>query len=89
MSDYIDGLVSQLTAQPPVPAQYQQWSMPDRNALVKKLMFTCSPRTVPALIESMYKSGNVGWWEAIALLDYVPHTPEIRKAIIEAVTNED
>jgi hypothetical protein len=86
MGDYIDDLVRQVAALPPVPTKYQQWSMPDRNTLVKKLMYTCNPRVAAALIESMCIPGNDSLWEAIALLNYVPHTPEIRKAIIEAAT---
>ncbi len=48
--------------------------------LVMKLMYTCSPAAVPALLDTMYEPGQ-GFWQAEALLYYIPRSEEIRKAV--------
>ena len=55
--------------------------------LVKRLMYTYSPEIVPILLKVMStEGGNAKFWATAALADYVPHTEEIRKAILEATT---
>jgi HEAT repeat protein len=57
------------------------------NELVMKLMFTCSPKIVPSLLDSMcdYGSGG-GFWENEALTYYVPRSDETKRAILAAAT---
>jgi hypothetical protein len=87
MADYINGLTNQIAAQlaptnggPPAVSQ----------ELVMKLMYTCSPESIPTLLKVMYQTntarGNAQFWATAALADYVPHTEESRKAILEAAT---
>jgi hypothetical protein len=55
--------------------------------LVKKLMYTCSPEITPILLKVMStEGGNAKFWATAALADYVPHTEENRKAILDAAT---
>jgi hypothetical protein len=91
MDAYISDLTNQLEAKltgnlNPVANESRP---PDRamNALVTKLMFTCSPKIVPSLLKSMceYGSGG-GFWEHEAIMYYVPHSEETRKAILAAAT---
>lgn len=60
---------------------------PEMNTLVTKLMFTCSPKIVPSLLKSMcdYGSGG-GFWEVEALKFYVPHSDEVKRAILTTAT---
>src|ERR1039458_9612115 len=87
MADYINGLTNQIAAQlaptnggPPAVSQ----------ELVMKLMYTCSPKSIPTLLKVMYQTntarGNAQFWATAALADYVPHTEESRKTILEAAT---
>ena len=53
--------------------------------LVKKLMYTCSPEIVPILLKVMStEEGNAKFWATAGLADYVPHSQEARKAILDA-----
>jgi hypothetical protein len=54
--------------------------------LVRQLMYTGSPKMVPALLPLIGASGNVGFWTFHALADYAPHTPEVRQMLIAAAT---
>jgi len=54
--------------------------------LVRQLMYTGSPKMVPALLPLIGASGNVGFWAFHALADYAPHTPEVRRTLIAATT---
>jgi hypothetical protein len=75
MDDYIMGLTNNVG--PPGMSE----------DLVKKLMYTCSPEIVPILLKAMStEGGNAKFWATAALADYVPHTEESRKAILEAAT---
>jgi hypothetical protein len=91
MDAYIGDLTNQLEAKltgklnpaanesrPPDPAM---------NELVTQLMFTCSPKIVPSLLDSMcdYGSGG-GFWEHEAIMYYVPHSEETKHVIL-AVAN--
>ncbi len=90
MDAYINDLTNRLEAKlsgqlnPP-----NQSRPPDPvvNELVTKLMFTCSPRIVPSLLQSMFDSGSGGgFWEHEALTFYVPHSEETRQAILATAT---
>jgi len=75
MHDYIQGLTNNVG-----PAGMSE-------DLVRKLMYTCSPEIVPILLKVMgTEGGNAKFWATAALADYVPHTAETRKAILEATT---
>jgi hypothetical protein len=50
--------------------------------LVIKLMYTCSPKIVPTLLNTMYEPASGGFWESEALLFYVPRSDETKQAII-------
>jgi hypothetical protein len=55
---------------------------PELNGLLMKLMYTCSPQIIPALLSTMYLPGHGGFWESEALLFYVPRSDEIKRKII-------
>lgn len=52
------------------------------DALVMKLMFTCNPKIVPALLNAMYESGGSRFWESEALKFYVPHSEATKLEIV-------
>lgn len=60
-------------------------SIPDpaMDALVMKLMYTCSPKIVPILLKTIYEPASSGFWETEALRFYVPHTEAVKKLIFE------
>lgn len=58
----------------------------DRDEIIKKLMYTGSPKIVPLLLDLMYERDS-GFWEAEALLYYVPHSDEIKQAILQTAAN--
>jgi hypothetical protein len=75
MHDYIQGLTNNVE-----PSGMSE-------DLVRKLMYTCSPEIVPILLKVMSAAGgNAKFWATAALADYVPHTEESRKTILEAAT---
>src|SRR5262249_17929356 len=94
MDDYIAGLTNQISAKlkqlggGPGPKTDSE-----EEELLKKLMYTCSPKIVPALLRTMYgtltEPASYGFWENEALLFYVPRTEEVRKAIIDTVTRHN
>lgn len=53
-----------------------------KDSLVRRLMYTRSPRILPAVLDSMYSQG--GFWESEALVCFLPRTPEARRAILDA-----
>jgi hypothetical protein len=53
---------------------------PERDQVLEKLTYTCSPKIAPVLLNSMYEPGN-HFWEHEALLYYVPHSVEIGQLI--------
>ena len=55
------------------------------DALVMKLMFTCNPKIVPALLDAMYKSGSSRFWETEALNFYIPHSEATKQEIVTVV----
>jgi hypothetical protein len=57
---------------------------PELDELLEKLTYTCNPKIVPTLLNTMYLPGHGGFWESEAILGYVPRSEEIRKALIEA-----
>ncbi|HEV2454602.1 MAG TPA: hypothetical protein VGY98_10085 [Verrucomicrobiae bacterium] len=52
------------------------------DPLLMKLAFTCNPKIVPCLLDQMYRS-EYNFWEAEALVVYLPHSEAIRKQVIE------
>jgi hypothetical protein len=51
------------------------------DTLVMKLMFTCSPKIVPTLLNTMYEAER-GFWESEALQFYVPRSDKVKRAIL-------
>jgi hypothetical protein len=72
MEDYIRGLTSRIPAGQ-APAEGQ----------VRALMYTRDARAAPALIEALYAGGNSTFWASQGLIDYIPHSPEVRREMIE------
>jgi hypothetical protein len=97
MDAYISDLTNQIAAIPPsrfvtstrMPENVLVTDSvvdPGLENLVMKLTYTCSPKIVPILLETMYEPASGGFWEAEALLFYLPRTDETRKAILETAT---
>ncbi len=85
LDDYISSLTNQIAALAPMTNYYGRMaSSPDLDGLVKNLMYTCSPKTVPLLIKTMFQPGLNHFWELQALLYYVPRSEETRRAIFQA-----
>ena len=90
MDDYINSLTNQLLSLLP-GGNAGQINHPEavplgKEALVKKLMFTGSPKIVPALLQTIYDSGEADrsvFWATEAFFLYLPHSPEIGKVMIE------
>ena len=59
----------------------------DRAAVVRKLMYTCDRRIVPALVEAMYKSDAASYWAVEAFKYYLPDDQEIYAAFLGASLN--
>jgi hypothetical protein len=81
MADYIKDVTNQIAT---LPAGHDSHGKKELDALVMKLMFTCSPRIVPTLLKTMYEyePGYGGFWESEALLFYVPRSDETKQAMI-------
>ena len=99
MDAYIDDLSNKLAAIPSVrlitsthmPEKIRVTnSVPDpaTDALVMKLMYTCSPKIVPTLLKTMCEPASSGFWESEALLYYVPRSEEIKKALLKTATGQ-
>jgi hypothetical protein len=89
MDAYINDLASQLDAKLMGKPNGKETRPPVQglNEVVMKLMFTCNPKIVPSLLKSMYDYGSGGgFWESEAIRFYVPHSTEVRTALIEAAT---
>lgn len=54
----------------------------ERDPILMKLAFTCSPKIVPFMLNEMYAS-DYDSWAAQALVVYVPHSDATRRQIIE------
>jgi hypothetical protein len=52
-------------------------------ALLQMLMYTESPKIVPALLDSMYATRDGTFWQSEAILFYVPTSPEIRQLLLK------
>jgi hypothetical protein len=78
MDDYIGNLTNQLASSAPGR---------DSDNLIKKLMYTRSPKIIPAVLRALFADNDRGLWEDLALVDFVPHTDETRKAMLEAANN--
>jgi hypothetical protein len=62
----------------------------ERDPILMKLAFTCSPKIVPFMLNKMYARrdnfSGYNFWEAEALVVYVPHSDVIRRKIVETAT---
>lgn len=58
----------------------------DWQPSVEKLTYTCSPKIVPFMLNEMYES-RYNFWEAEALVVYVPHSDAVRKQIVAAAVH--
>ncbi len=83
MADYIKGLSKKLKGIkiPKTGMTRKAWK--EIVATVKKLMYTCDPRIVPTLIDTIYKYQHTDFWMIEAFLYYLPREPEIKKVIVE------
>jgi hypothetical protein len=97
MDDYISGISNQIAAIPPVrfiastqmPENVRVTNSvtdPGLGTLVIKLMYTCSPKIVPVLLNTIAEPASGGFWEHEAILFYVPHSEETKKAILAAAS---
>jgi ankyrin repeat protein len=91
MDAYISDLTNQIASLTPKQIfPYGPYSpgstgpTPAMDGLLKKLTYTCNPKIVPTMLDTLYLSGHGGFWESQALLAYVPRTEAIGKAIIAA-----
>jgi len=93
MDAYISDLTNQIASLSPKQiypyGPYPPGSIgptPELDKLLEKLTYTCNPKIVPTLLNTMYLPGHGGFWESEAIRFYVPHTAEVRNAVIEAAT---
>jgi hypothetical protein len=91
MDEYIGNLTNQIASLSPKQiypyGPYPSGSTgptPELDDLLMKLTFTCNPKIIPTLLDTVYKPGHGGFWESEAILDYVPRSEKIRKDLIEA-----
>jgi Tfp pilus assembly protein PilN len=83
MDEFIQGLTNQVAARLAMQAGKTAKAYdPVLHELVVKLMFTGSPGIVPSLFKIMEESSHEGRWFNDALAYYVPHTEDIRQALI-------
>jgi ankyrin repeat protein len=90
MDAYISDLINQIASLTPKQMfPYGPYSpgstgpTPELDELLEKLAYTCNPKIVPTMLDTMYLPGHGGFWESEAILAYVPRSDEIRKALIE------
>ena len=90
MDAYISDLTNQIASLTPKQMfPYGPYSpgstgpTPELDELLEKLAYTCNPKIVPTVLDTMYLPGHGGFWESQAILAYVPRSDEIRKALIE------
>ena len=93
MDAYISDLTNQIASLSPKQIfPYGPYSpgstgpTPELDGLLEKLAYTCNPKIVPTLLNTLYLSGHGGFRESQAILAYIPRSEEIRKALIETVT---
>ena len=55
-----------------------------RAAIVRKLMYTCDSRTIPLLIEAIYKADAASYWAIEAFQYYLPQNQETNDALLYA-----
>ncbi len=99
MDDYIRGLTNQVMVELAKPRPTNAMPNQDLTDLVMKLMYTCNPAIVPALLQILHDDGpeilkdgstrtrgNEGFYVNEALLYYVPHSESTSDAIVAAAT---
>ena len=88
IDDYLGSLTNELAARlrGQGPAGNSRWAALGTEELVRKLMYTGSEKIAPALLPLIGRSGNDAFWAWLAMQDYVPHSPDIRQAIIQSAT---
>lgn len=86
MKAYINALAKEIDATIERRGTNTQWaSNTELDDLIKRLTYTCSPDAVPELLKTMYEPSQ-GFWQAEALLYYIPYSQEIKKAISEVAS---
>ena len=55
---------------------------PRLESLAERLAYTCNPKIVPTVLDAVYKPASGGFWEAEALLYYVPRSEQTKRAIV-------
>ncbi len=90
MDAYISDMTNQIVSLSPKQmfpyGPYSSGSVgptPQLDELLEKLAYTCNPKIVPTVLDTIYLPGHAGFWESQAILAYVPRSDEIRKALIE------
>ena len=83
MADYIKELSDKLEAIKIPKTGMTKKASKEIVATVKKLMYTCDPKIVPTLIDTMYKYRHSGFWMVQAFIYYLPRDPEIKNAVLE------
>ncbi|MGD1085162.1 MAG: HEAT repeat domain-containing protein, partial [Verrucomicrobiota bacterium] len=84
IADLTNRVAERLAGRKGKPATSTDWAM---VGLLSKLAYTCSPEIVPCLFQTISDDSadhTEGYWMHEALGYYVPHTEEIRKAVVEA-----
>ncbi len=74
MDAYIGSLTNQF-------ARIDGTSRDERNSILMKLAFTCSPKIVSFMLNGMYATDD-NFWASEALVVYIPHSDATRKEII-------
>ena len=89
MADYIKELSDKLEAIKIPKTGMTKKASKEIIGTVRKLMYTCDPRVVPVLVDTMYKYPHTDFWMIEAFLYYLPHEREIKNAVLEAAKNGD
>lgn len=81
MGNYINELLNKLEELLPYDKEVEE----QREAIIKKLMYTCDCRIAPTIIDLMYKSyhTNEVFWAKEAFLYYLPRSSEIKNLLLE------
>lgn len=82
LESYIAGLTNQIAGL--TPSEDTRYSA-EMQSLVMKLMYTCSPKVVPTLLNTIYEPKHGNFWEIEALRFYITHSEESKQAVLAVV----